>query len=119
MTKNKQARDAENPQWRKEIGVRIGKVREERGMSQGELADRLGVNRVTMTYWENGTRDIKTTDIVRLADALGVSCDYLLRGITQKDDTGTIKSMIERIADEKIKVAETAIAELKQAILSI
>lgn len=79
--KTKQNRDAENPQWRLEIGGRISRARESLGMSQNELADHLGVNRVTLTYWENGTRDIKTTDIVRLADILGVSCDFLLRGI--------------------------------------
>ena len=79
--KSKQNRDAETPQWRKEIGLRISKAREKCEMSQKELSDLLGVNRVTLTYWENGTRDIKTTDIVRLADALGVTCDYLLRGI--------------------------------------
>lgn len=80
--KTKQNRDAENPRWRKEIGLRISNAREKSGMSQNELADKLGVNRVTLTYWENGTRDIKTTDIVRLADALDVSCDYLLRGVS-------------------------------------
>lgn len=79
--KTKQNRDAENPRWRKEIGLRISKAREKSGMSQNELADKLGVNRVTLTYWENGTRDIKTTDIVRLADELGVTCDYILRGV--------------------------------------
>ncbi len=83
--KTKQNRDAENPQWRKEIGLRISNAREKCKMSQNELADLLGVNRVTLTYWENGTRDIKTTDIVRLADVLGVSCDYLLRGISSEN----------------------------------
>lgn len=81
--KVKKARDnAEAPDMRKEIGLRISQARENKGLSQKDLSEIIGVKRETITQWENATRDIKTTDIVRLSDALNVSCDYLLRGIS-------------------------------------
>lgn len=68
------------------IGLRISKLREERGLSQKQLADELEkiglkVRRETVTQWENGSRDLKTEYTVKLADFFGVSCDEILRGI--------------------------------------
>lgn len=81
--KVKKARDnAEVPDMRKEIGLRISQARESKGLSQKDLSEIIGVKRETITQWENAARDIKTTDIVRLSDALNISCDYLLRGIS-------------------------------------
>ena len=60
------------------IGTRIGQLREERNMTQIELAKALGVKRETVTQWENGSRDIKTKHTVMLASFFGVSTDYLL-----------------------------------------
>lgn len=70
----------------KEIGVRIAKLRENRNLSQAQLAvelDKIGlkVRRESITQWENGTRDLKTEYTVKLADYFGVTCDYILRGI--------------------------------------
>ncbi|MCL2638594.1 MAG: helix-turn-helix domain-containing protein, partial [Oscillospiraceae bacterium] len=35
-------------------------------------------DRVTISQWENGSRDIKTGNMVALAEYFGVSCDFLL-----------------------------------------
>ena len=51
------------------------------GLKQRELADMLSVKRETVNQWENGIRQIKGEDIARLADALGTTTDYILRGI--------------------------------------
>lgn len=63
------------------IGDRIAKLRKEKGLTQQELADLLYVKRENIAYWENGQRDIKSGQIVQIADALNTSCDYILRGI--------------------------------------
>jgi transcriptional regulator with XRE-family HTH domain len=42
------------------------------------MAAALYVDRVTVSQWEKGARDIKTGNMVSLAEYLGVSCDYLL-----------------------------------------
>lgn len=72
------------------IGVCIAKLREGRGLSQKQLSEELGklglnVRRETITQWENGTRDLKTEYTVRLAEFFGVSCDYILRGVSSEN----------------------------------
>ena len=60
------------------IGERIARLRTEKGATQIEMAAALYVDRVTVSQWENGARDIKTRNTVSLAEYFGVSCDYLL-----------------------------------------
>lgn len=61
------------------IGQRIGILREAKGYtSQEKLADALGVPRTTLNNWEQDERELKAGVIVALAEALGVSTDYLL-----------------------------------------
>lgn len=68
-----------------EIGKRIAELRKKAGLTQGELANRLSVKRETVNQWENGVRQIKGPDIADLADALGTTCDYILRGISSEN----------------------------------
>lgn len=60
------------------IGLRIGKLREESGQTQQELADSIGVKRETVNQWENSTRKLKADAIISLAKHFGVSADYIL-----------------------------------------
>lgn len=62
------------------VGEMIGKLRG--GISQEELGEALGVSRETIKHWENGTRQIKAGDLVKLAKIFEVSTDYLL-GLTE------------------------------------
>ncbi len=67
------------------IGTRIARLRRERGMTQEELGERLGVSAQAVSKWEN---DISCPDILALpalADLLGVSTDELLRGDPQPE----------------------------------
>lgn len=63
------------------IGERIKLKREELGLTQRALSEKLYVKRETVNQWESGTRQIKGDDIARLADALETTCDYILRGV--------------------------------------
>ena len=56
----------------------IGKLRVKEGESQQALADKLGVKRETVKFWESGERQIKSGDIVKIAQHFNVSTDYLL-----------------------------------------
>lgn len=56
----------------------IKRLRQERGMSQGELADQVHVVRQTVSKWERGT-SVPDADTLRaLAEALGVTPNELL-----------------------------------------
>lgn len=82
------------------IGARVAERRNEMGLKQRELADMLSVKRETVNQWENGIRQIKGEDIARLADALGTTTDYILRGIKTENlnisrETGLSDGAIE------------------------
>ena len=68
----------------KETGKRIQELRKAHGMTQKELADRIGVADLTVTSYESG-RVISHTSLKKIAECFNVSADYLL-GL-QTDET--------------------------------
>lgn len=54
------------------------KRRKEKGMTQDELADLLGVSRQSVSKWENGECYPETDKLVRLADVLETGLDELM-----------------------------------------
>ena len=60
------------------IGQRLKNLREDKDLSQQEVARALGVSREAVKMWENDERDIKTQGMIALADFYNVSVDYLL-----------------------------------------
>ena len=61
------------------MGEYIKKLREEKGWSQDELGQKVGVNRAAVQKWEKGTvENIKRSTIKKLSQVLGVSpCDLM------------------------------------------
>ena len=53
-------------------------VRETRKLSQSELAERTGLQPSAISHFETGKRAPSFENLVRLANALAVSIDYLL-----------------------------------------
>lgn len=58
----------------------LKQFRIESGMTQKELGEAVGVNRTVITHWENGDTSPRVEHLPRIADALGVSIDELVRG---------------------------------------
>ena len=81
---------------------RIRELRVLHGMSQQDLADRLDVNKVTISQYERGVRKPDLNVLTALCDIFNVSSDYLLG----KDDM-TIrivgKEGLERLASARTK----------------
>ena len=55
------------------LGRVLVKAREERGLKQGEVAQRLGLPASYLSKVENGTRRLDVIELVRIAEAMG--CD--------------------------------------------
>lgn len=60
----------------------IKELREARGMTLQDLADKMGVNRATVFRWEQGTRLPTLDKLPALAYALGVSLSALYEPAT-------------------------------------
>lgn len=61
-----------------QIGIKIAKARQEKGITQIELADKMSVTRQTVSRWETGAAVPDIEKVASLAEILQVSCDYLL-----------------------------------------
>ncbi|NIB89275.1 MULTISPECIES: helix-turn-helix domain-containing protein [Streptococcus] len=57
---------------------RLKELRQEKKLTQQELANEIGVTKRTYIYWEKGERQIKPEKAQQLADYFGVSVGYLL-----------------------------------------
>ncbi|MFE9363670.1 helix-turn-helix domain-containing protein [Streptomyces sp. NPDC006978] len=71
------------PAWaiarRRELGQRLVAARLTAGLSQERLGDLVGMERRTIQRYEAGARDPRYTDLLLLADALGVDPADLVR----------------------------------------
>ncbi|HRE49034.1 MAG TPA: helix-turn-helix transcriptional regulator [Aggregatilineales bacterium] len=64
---------------------RLRATREEKGMSQVELSRRTGISNVVINRYEGGRSEPSIGNLVKFAEVLGVSTDYLL-GLSHTPD---------------------------------
>ncbi len=68
------------------LADKIIDLRKKNGLSQEELADKLGGSRQSISKWEGAQSVPDMNRILAMADLFGVSTDYLLR---DEMETGT------------------------------
>ncbi len=61
------------------FGERLEQARRLSGMSQQKLADLLGVNKMTISKYENGVLPLSSERLIAVCDVLGVGVDYFFR----------------------------------------
>ena len=69
-------------------GKFIAELRKEKGMTQEQLGDRLGVNSRSVSRWENGHGMPDISLLLTLADVLGVTVQELLEGSRREIESG-------------------------------
>lgn len=60
------------------IAKRITELRIEKGFTQKQLAEKVGCSQSMVTRWVSGECEPTASAILKLAEALDCSCDYLL-----------------------------------------
>ena len=70
---------AEMSQSGVKLGLKLHHIREERGTTANQLAERLGCALQTVYRWESGTRIPDIPTLMKIAQILGVSLDELTR----------------------------------------
>ena len=63
----------------KKFGQRIAAIRKTKGLSQEKCALQVGFERAYMGKLERGERDIRLTNLIKLAKGLGVSVQSLVK----------------------------------------
>jgi len=66
-------------QHEESIGLRIARLRKERGLSQAQLAERIGLIQALVSAYECGKLRLAAEMAVRFAQALDVTTDELLQ----------------------------------------
>jgi transcriptional regulator with XRE-family HTH domain len=83
----------------KTLGARIRQARLRYGMSQAELARRIGISSTALNQIESGkTPDPGVSRIVGIASVLGVSTDYLLLGPNDEDEDEAPRRRVAAVA---------------------
>ena len=80
------------------IADRIQSLRKSKGMSQEELADRIGVSRQAVSKWESEQATPDLEKVVIMSEILEVTKDYLLKGIepVKTDEHKTMADVIDQ-----------------------
>ena len=81
-----------------EIADRLIQLRKKHGLSQEELADKLGLSRQAVSKWERAEASPDTDNLICLAKLYGVSLDELL---STEDDVETIVK--EQVKKDDVK----------------
>lgn len=68
------------------IADRIQSLRKIKGISQEELADKIGVTRQSVSKWESEQSTPDIEKIILLSDYFEVTTDYLLKGIESSEN---------------------------------
>ena len=80
----------QNKALKKEIAQRLRDARRRRGMTQVELAAKLGTNQTYVSSVERASRGLTVQQLVRLCGALRISPEEILRETKQSKDNGAI-----------------------------
>ena len=99
------------------FGDRMTGARESSGLSQAELAKRLGVKVMTIRAWENDQSEPRANKLQMLAGLLGVSIMWLLSGagdgLDGPEDRAELPDDLAELLGElrKIKVDQARLSE--------
>lgn len=78
-----------------EFSERIKCLRKEKGLTQRDMASKLGMTVSGYGYYEQGRNEPSTDVIVQIADILEVSTDYLLKGKLEPDYREQAKEILD------------------------
>lgn len=98
------------------IKDRLKKLREEEGIIQKDLADKLHITRATIASYETGKSLPSLEVIIKYADYFNCSTDYILCRTEEKNYKITKDENIEIVHNKSIVIQEAAMELLKKTL---
>ena len=80
--------------FKMEFSERLKKLRKDTGLTQVDVASKLGISQQAYASWERGIKKPTQENLVKLSKILYVSVDYLL-GNTENKQTSDVLENIE------------------------
>lgn len=105
------------------LGLRIAQLRKERGWTQQELADKLGIAQQTLAHYEVARTRMPASSLPLLANLFSVPVDDLVGNSKQTKNAGKrgpasqLERSIERIS-ELPKQKQRFVVEMLEAVLA-
>ncbi len=72
------------------IADKIQYLRKQNGLSQEELADKIGVSRQAVSKWESEQSTPDIEKIIAISDLFDVTTDYILKGIEPAQPSASV-----------------------------
>lgn len=91
------------------IGERIIQLRKESSISQGQLAEYIGVSRQAVSKWENDLSSPDTINLIRLAEVLNSEVEYIATGRKPVYEHPIVVNLIKKAEESPVKVVEKTI----------
>jgi transcriptional regulator with XRE-family HTH domain len=89
------------------LGNKLAEARKKQNLTQEQLAEKLGVTRQAVSRWESEAAYPETDKIVRMAQILQVSCDYLLQdGVDEKGQpvASPVTRLLKQAQGKRVKL---------------
>lgn len=93
---------------------KIVELRKQKGLSQEELAEQLGVSRQAVSRWELGQTLPDIYNLVQLCELFGVSADYLVKEEASKRNSAAAEENPEEAKQKAKALARIAKERAKQ-----
>lgn len=110
------------------LGANIRSIRKERGLTQSEFADKIGLSRSYLSDLENDRKNISTKTLKLLSEKLNVSTNYittgnkLLRDLTDDEIATEFNDWSQQLNEDKknkIELIDSKFEYIKNDNLSI
>jgi transcriptional regulator with XRE-family HTH domain len=105
------------------VGDRIREIREAKKLTQDQLAEKAAMSKGFLSEIENGKRNVSSEYLLRIANVLSASVDYLLRGTTEVPGAGNREPIVipSELSDaaEKLNLSYAQTVELLEAHRSV
>ncbi len=91
------------------IGERIAQLRKDASLSQGQLAESLGVSRQAVSKWENDLSSPDTLNLIRLADVLNSEVEYIATGRKPIYEHPIVVNLVKKAEVSPVKEMEKVV----------
>lgn len=105
---------------RTEFGERLLAARQQAGLSQTQMAEKLGITQPSYAGWERRETALKPEHLVQLAEILGVAVDYLLGKENDRKrnggPAGKARQIFERVSQLPRATQQRILANVEDAL---
>ncbi len=102
------------------LGARIAHARQHAGLSQNDLALKLGLSRSVIAQWERSAVALKAEQLLALSDLLSVSVDTLVGRSEEKKrvsgPVGKARQVFERVSQLPRATQQRILANVEDAL---